>query len=62
MSFLRSSGPFRAAGNLKEWLAKLRSTHAWRAGDYCSMLFPLIERNYPQITPSAWRHSGPLDS
>ena len=40
----------RGAGSLKEWLAKLRTTHGLGArGEYLlHVIFPLIERNYPQ--------------
>jgi DNA helicase-2/ATP-dependent DNA helicase PcrA len=40
----------RGAGSLDEWLAKLRSTQGLGArGDYLlHVIFPLIERNYPQ--------------
>jgi len=40
----------RGAGNLNEWLAKLRSTQGLGArGDYLlHVIYPLIERNYPQ--------------
>jgi DNA helicase-2/ATP-dependent DNA helicase PcrA len=40
----------RGAGNLNEWLAKLRSLHGVAArGDYLlHVIYPLIERNYPQ--------------
>jgi DNA helicase-2/ATP-dependent DNA helicase PcrA len=40
----------RGAGSLKEWLAKLRSTPGLGArGEYLlHVIFPLIERNYPQ--------------
>jgi DNA helicase II / ATP-dependent DNA helicase PcrA len=40
----------RGAGNLNDWLAKLRSTHGLGArGDYLlHVIYPLIERNYPQ--------------
>jgi DNA helicase-2/ATP-dependent DNA helicase PcrA len=40
----------KGAGSLNEWLAKLRSTPGLGArGDYLlNVIFPLIERNYPQ--------------
>ncbi len=40
----------RGAGSLDEWLAKLRTTQGLGArGDYLlHVIFPLIERNYPQ--------------
>ena len=40
----------RGAGSLDEWLAKLRATQGLGArGDYLlHVIFPLIERNYPQ--------------
>jgi len=40
----------KGAGNLNEWLAKLRSTRGLGPkGEYLlSVIFPLIERNYPQ--------------
>lgn len=40
----------RGAGNLNEWLAKMRSTSGLGArGEYLlHVIFPLIERNYPQ--------------
>jgi DNA helicase-2/ATP-dependent DNA helicase PcrA len=40
----------RGAGNLDDWLAKLRATQGVAArGDYLlHVIFPLIERNYPQ--------------
>jgi DNA helicase-2/ATP-dependent DNA helicase PcrA len=40
----------RGAGNLNEWLAKLRSTQGLGArGEYLlHVVYPLIERNYPQ--------------
>jgi DNA helicase-2/ATP-dependent DNA helicase PcrA len=40
----------RGAGNLNEWLARLRATHGLGArGEYLlHVIFPLIERNYPQ--------------
>ena len=40
----------RGAGSLEEWLKKLRSTHTLAGrGDYLlSVIYPLIERNYPQ--------------
>jgi DNA helicase-2/ATP-dependent DNA helicase PcrA len=40
----------RGAGSLKEWLAKLRATSGLGArGEYLlHVIFPLIERNYPQ--------------
>jgi DNA helicase-2/ATP-dependent DNA helicase PcrA len=43
----------KGAGNLNEWLAKLRSTPGLGArGEYLlHVIFPLIERNYPQNAP-----------
>jgi DNA helicase-2/ATP-dependent DNA helicase PcrA len=43
----------KGAGSLKEWLAKLRTTSGLGArGDYLlHVIFPLIERNYPQNAP-----------
>jgi len=40
----------RGAGNLNEWLATLRATHGLGArGEYLlHVIFPLMERNYPQ--------------
>jgi DNA helicase-2/ATP-dependent DNA helicase PcrA len=40
----------RGAGSLNEWLEKLRSTHGLGArGEYLlHVIFPLMERNYPQ--------------
>jgi len=40
----------RGAGSLNEWLAKLRTTHGLGArGEYLlHVIYPLIERNYPQ--------------
>jgi DNA helicase-2/ATP-dependent DNA helicase PcrA len=40
----------RGAGNLNEWLTQLRATPGLSAkGDYLlSVIYPLIERNYPQ--------------
>ena len=40
----------RGAGNLNEWLAKMRSTRGLgERGDYLlHVIYPLIERNYPQ--------------
>jgi len=40
----------RGAGSLNEWLTKLRATHGVSArGDYLlHVIYPLIERNYPQ--------------
>ena len=43
----------RGAGNLNEWLAKMRATKslADRGNYLLHVIFPLIERNYPQNAP-----------